>query len=149
MNRLLIASLHLQALHRHAEATYPEECCGFLIGRKLHDEPPTVMVEQVLAAHNDREDQRHSRFVIAPETVLATHKRARAQQLDVVGYYHSHPDAPARPSELDREFAWPDLSYLIVSVRKGRVAQTRSWRLRGDRGRFEEEDVADLSGENR
>lgn len=145
MKRLLIAPKFLQTLHRHAEATYPEECCGFLIGRSLPDEPATVLVERVLAAHNDREDSRHNRFVIGPQMVLAAHKQARAQQLDVLGYYHSHPDAPARPSELDREHAWPDLSYLIVSVREGRVVDTRSWRLRDDRERFEEEMVDTMS----
>ena len=79
--------------------------------------------------------------MIRPETVLAAQKEARALSFDVVGYYHSHPDHPAVPSEFDREHAWPGLSYLIVSVEKGKVAAARSWRLADDRARFEEEAI--------
>jgi len=88
---------------------------------------------------NEREDSRHNRFLIAPEAVLAAHKEARSAGLDIVGYYHSHPDHPARPSELDRENAWPGLSYVILSVQAGKVAEVRTWRLTDDRERFEEE----------
>ena len=136
MNRLLIAPDHLQAIGRHGEATYPEECCGFLIGRSNAE---TTVVERLLPVDNERQDSRHNRFVINPETVLAAHKEARAAGADVVGYYHSHPDHPSRPSDFDREHAWPGLSYLIVSVQQGRAADARSWRLTDDRDRFDEE----------
>ena len=136
MNRIVLAPRDLEAIGRHGEASYPEECCGFLIGRAEGD---STVVERILAVGNDRQDSRHNRFLIAPETVLAAHKEARSAGLDVVGYYHSHPDHPARPSEFDREHAWPDLSYVIVSVQGGKVAEARSWRLTDDRERFEEE----------
>jgi proteasome lid subunit RPN8/RPN11 len=71
--------------------------------------------------------------------VLAANKEARALGLDVGGYYHSHPDHPARPSEFDRDHAWPGLSYVIVSVEGGKEKDTQSWRLSDDRERFEEE----------
>ena len=146
MSRLFISPRHLNTIGRHASVSYPEECCGVLIGsadsagagRGNHG----VVVERILSVGNEREDSRHNRYVISPETLLAAQKEARALGLDVVGYYHSHPDHPAVPSEFDREHAWPGVSYLIVSVEKGRVAATRSWRLTDDRERFEEEPLA-------
>ncbi|HSS47848.1 MAG TPA: M67 family metallopeptidase [Thermoanaerobaculia bacterium] len=129
-----------QAVQEHAAASYPEECCGFLIGRFVAATELTAVV-RVLPVSNERQESRHNRYLIAPETVLAANKEARALGLDVVGYYHSHPDHPARPSEFDREHAWPGLSYVIVSVEDGRVADTRSWRLADDRERFEEEEI--------
>jgi proteasome lid subunit RPN8/RPN11 len=138
MSRLVISADHLQAAGQHAAATYPDECCGVLIGRILED---STIVERLLSADNERNDSRHNRYLINPETVLAAHKEARALGLDVVGYYHSHPDHPARPSEFDREHAWPGVSYLIVSVEKGNVADSRSWRLADDREKFDEEKI--------
>ena len=98
-------------------------------------------MERIVPADNERDDSRHNRYLINPETLLAAHKQARALGLDVVGYYHSHPDHPARPSEFDREHAWPGVSYLIVSVEKGNVADIRSWRLADDREKFDEEEI--------
>jgi proteasome lid subunit RPN8/RPN11 len=136
MNRLVISARHLQTLGRHASVSYPDECCGVLIGRSSED---STVVERVLSVGNERQDSRHNRFLISPETVLAAHKEARALGLDVVGYYHSHPDHPARPSEFDREHAWPGMSYLIVSVEKRKVVDARSWRLADDREGYDEE----------
>lgn len=136
MNRLVISPRHLQTIGRHATASYPDECCGVLIGRALED---ATVVERVLSVGNERQDSRHNRFLISPETVLAAQKEARALGLDIVGYYHSHPDHPARPSDFDREHAWPWVSYLIVSLQGRKVVDTRSWRLREDRESFDEE----------
>lgn len=143
MNRLVILPRHLLTISRHAAMSYPEECCGVLIGRASAD---GTFVERVLSVGNERQDSRHNRFLINPETVLAAHKEARALGLDIVGYYHSHPDHPAQPSEFDREHAWPGLSYLIVSVQGGKVAEARSWRLSDDRDRYEEEKVEQGAG---
>jgi proteasome lid subunit RPN8/RPN11 len=136
MNRLVISPRHLQTIGRHATASYPDECCGVLIGRALED---ATVVERVLSVGNERQDSRHNRFLISPETVLAAQKEARSLGLDIVGYYHSHPDHPARPSDFDREHAWPWVSYLIVSLQGRKVVDTRSWRLREDRQSFDEE----------
>ncbi len=136
MSRLFITPRHLQTIERHASISYPDECCGVLIGRC---QPGATFVERVLSVGNAREDGRHDHYLISPETVLAAHREARALGLDVVGYYHSHPDHPARPSETDREQAWPGVSYLIVSVAQRKVAEARSWRLSDDRESFEEE----------
>jgi len=136
MNRLTLSPGDLEAVRRHAETSYPDECCGFLIGTT---DGTSTAVERVLSAGNERQESRHNRYLISPETVLAAHKEARALGLDVVGYYHSHPDHPARPSEFDREHAWPGLSYLIVSVEKARQVDARSWRLSDQRDAFTEE----------
>jgi proteasome lid subunit RPN8/RPN11 len=144
MYRLRITSDHLRAIDRHGEQTYPEECCGFLIGQASGDR---TVVERLLPVANERQDSRHNRYVINPETVLAAHTEARAAGADVVGYYHSHPDHPSKPSDFDREHAWPGLSYLIVSVQKGRAADARSWRLADDRDQFDEEEIIDQAAD--
>lgn len=143
MSRLVITARHLQTATRHAQMSYPEECCGVLIGRS---DAGSTYVERVLSVGNERQDSRHNRYLISPETVLAAHKEARSLGLDVVGYYHSHPDHPARPSDFDREHAWPGISYLIVSVQNRKVAEARSWRLADDRESFEEEEISQTSG---
>lgn len=114
-----------------------------LIGRSAGG---VTVVERVLSVVNasaasPASPGRRGRYRIDPETVLAAHKEARALGLDVVGYYHSHPDAPARPSEADREDAWPGVSYLIISSPASGEPGARSWRLREDRTGFEEEEI--------
>jgi proteasome lid subunit RPN8/RPN11 len=146
---LAIRPRDLAAIHRHAASTYPEECCGILVGRQAEDPAEGASVERVLCAENAREDRRRDRFLIAPGAILEAHREARAAGLDVVGYYHSHPDHRAEPSEVDREHAWPGLSYVIVAVQGGKVGTTRSWRLTDDRLRFEEEDIVDPREERR
>lgn len=130
---ILISPRDLESISRHGEASYPRECCGFLIGRAGED---ATRVERVLPTAN--RGGRRDQFTIHPETVLAVHKEVRTAGLDVVGFYHSHPDHPARPSGLDRENAWPGLSYLIVSVAGGRAVETRSWHLSAE-GAVEQE----------
>jgi len=142
MDRLVLLHRHRLVVERHAVTTYPEECCGVLMGRPLGDGGGTL-VERLRPVDNERQESRGNRYLMHPETVLAAEKEARKLGLDVVGYYHSHPDHPSRPSEFDREHAWPGISYLIVSVQGGEVADARSWRLRDDRESFEEEQIVD------
>jgi proteasome lid subunit RPN8/RPN11 len=139
---LVIAPKHRQVVEQHARAIYPKECCGVLIGRFLKPDGSEVQVDHLLAARNDRSGEagRHQ-YEIPAQTVISAHRHARKRGLDVVGYYHSHPDYPARPSEADREHAWARLSYLIVSVRDGQPHSVRSWRLSEDRRQFEEQTV--------
>ena len=139
MSRLLISPRHLHAAGQHAAMTYPEECCGILIGRPLGNGEEGAMVERLLSAQNARGESRGNRYLIEPQTILAAQREAQAANLDIVGYYHSHPDHPAVPSEFDREHAWPGYSYLIVSVLDGKVAAAKSWRLKDDRSGFDEE----------
>ena len=84
-------------------------------------------------------DERRRRFLISPEAYRRAEAEADSTDRRLLGFYHSHPDHPAEPSAFDLEHAWPNLSYVIVSVRGGRVEDVRSWRLRPDRSRFDEE----------
>ena len=127
---------HLERIRSHGESTYPHECCGVLLGTFMEDDR---IVEDLRELGNEREDSRHNRFLITPETLFRCEREAQARNLDIVGFYHSHPDAPARPSEFDREHAWPTYSYVIVSVIDRRSHDMTSWILVGDRSRFEAE----------
>jgi proteasome lid subunit RPN8/RPN11 len=148
-SRLRLTPEHLQDIHDHASRTYPEECCGVLMGHVRQETggggAAAGAVERSVALENERRDSRHNRYVIEPETVLQAHRQARELELEILGYYHSHPDHPAVPSEFDREHAWPGMSYLITAVEKGQVVDTRSWRLRDDRSAFDEEPL-DVEG---
>lgn len=119
--------------------SYPDECCGFLLGKESDGERHVL---STLPAPNatQREEQFH-RFLIEPEAFLQAERFARERDLDVVGFYHSHPNADARPSEYDIEHAWPWYSYIIVSVRESGAEEMTSWRLRDDRSQFEEEEL--------
>lgn len=140
--RLAIPPEALAAAADHAERTYPEECCGFLIGRRR---PEGAEVTRAVSAVNERPEEqpgeRRHRYLIGPETVLLADRAARAEGLEIVGYYHSHPDRPAVPSAFDREHAWAGASYLIVPVAGGEAGPVRSWRLTGAEGSFVEETV--------
>jgi proteasome lid subunit RPN8/RPN11 len=129
-----LGSALLAQLARHGEATYPNECCGLLAGRELNG---VRVVERFVPVENRwGAGERSRRFLIEPEVLRTAERNARRDGLDIVGIYHSHPDAPARPSEFDREHAWPWYTYLIASIEGGRFATIRGWRLRDDRSGY-------------
>jgi proteasome lid subunit RPN8/RPN11 len=134
---------HDAAIRAHAAKDYPHECCGFLVGKSLvgTSGSGTVTVAHAIPAANQRDDSPRNRFEIDPGDLVKADRAARAEGLGVVGFYHSHPDAPAMPSEFDREHAWPGYCYVIVSVRAGQTAEMRNWLLRDDRVRFEEDAI--------
>ncbi len=121
----------LAAIHAHVAAAYPEEACGGLFGR-TRDGAPSQVIEAVRVA-NASPTSRACSYLIGPNEVLRLERRAEAAGLQVLGYYHSHPDAPAEPSADDRQHAWPWYVYLIVSARAGRAGAARAWQL--DHGR--------------
>ena len=135
---LVITSKHDAAIRAHAAQDYPHECCGFLVGKS---EGSTVTAARVVPAANTRDDSPRNRFEIDPGELVKTDRAARAEGLGVVGFYHSHPDAPAQPSEFDREHAWPGYCYVIVSVRQGVPREMRDWLLRDDRSGFDEDPI--------
>lgn len=112
------------------DASYPFEACGVMIGRS---DDRTVTVEDVFHARNLNVERARDRFLLDPQDHLAVDRVARRRGLDVVGFWHSHPDHPARPSATDLEAAWKDHSYLIVSTAAFGDSTFRSWRLDGDR----------------
>jgi len=128
------------AIRAHAREEYPHECCGALLGT---EDGETRIIQQIIRLANERTDQRERRFYISPQQVLQAERQARAVGLLLLGFYHSHPDHPAVPSEYDREHALPYYSYPIVAVVGGEPTELRSWRLKGDRSGFVEEAVVE------
>jgi proteasome lid subunit RPN8/RPN11 len=130
-------------LREHGEETYPHECCGVLLGKALDN---VNEVELAVRAGNTRTDSAHNRYHIAPQELIAIQRQARERDLDIVGFYHSHPDHPARWSSTDlNEAHWFGCSYMITSVEKGKAQQTNSFFLAGtgeDDKRFENEEIA-------
>ena len=117
-----ITSELVEAIRGHGRETYPHECCGFLVGRNGE-------VLELARASNAREDSPQNRYLIPPVEFVRVQREADARGLDIVGFYHSHPDHPARPSAFDREHAWPGYAYLIVAVDKGVPEELRGFRF--------------------
>ncbi len=132
---LVVPRRILAEMQEHGRDSYPYECCGFLLGAA---EGETRKVHEARRQSNERSESRENRFLISPGQFRAAETRAKAAGLQMIGIYHSHPDSPARPSEYDREHAWPWFSYLILSVRKGKPAEAAVWRLRDDRAGYDE-----------
>jgi len=126
-----------ERIRAHGAETYPHECCGALLGRD--NEPREIL--GLFPLINRRDDSPQNRFSVTAQDVLDAEKSARRQGLDVVGWYHSHPDHPARPSAYDRDHAWPWYSYIIVSVAQGQPQDMTSWRLNDDRQQFSPEGI--------
>jgi proteasome lid subunit RPN8/RPN11 len=135
----------VEKIRQHGAESYPNECCGALLGRDADAKAiPARAAREVLEIFplvNRREDSPRNRFFVTAEDAHDADKAAQAQGLDLIGWYHSHPDHPARPSEYDREHAWPWYSYVIVSVQNGNPRDMTSWRLQDDRSAFLPEEV--------
>ena len=135
---LKIGAGDVRHIHDHAKQAYPEECAGALVGV---DTGEIKLVVDVWRAENTHEEDRARRFLIEPLQIKEFEERARERDMDVLGFYHSHPDHPAEPSEYDRERAWPYYSYVIASVGEDKVEDMRSWVLRDDRSGYDEEPI--------
>ncbi|MAE69260.1 MAG: hypothetical protein CME06_02195 [Gemmatimonadetes bacterium] len=131
---------HRREIERHGEEVFPNECCGFLVGDAASG---LRSVREVWPATNGRGDSPKNRYIVPPLEVVRAELECRRRGLDVVGYYHSHPNAPARPSSFDREHAWADYSYVIVSVAKGKAESMASWVVSDPDGPFVEETMAE------
>ena len=124
----------VEAIRRHGAETYPEECCGGLLGERRNG---SVLVKRAEPVPNRGTELRQRRYTIDPLDYLRLERLAGEAGLSVVGIYHSHPDHPAVPSEFDREHAWPYFHYLIVAVEAGRAREFACWVLSEDRKSFE------------
>jgi proteasome lid subunit RPN8/RPN11 len=132
--RVIVPAEILEQMRRHGEETYPHECCGFMLGSA---EDGMQRIVEIRSQANERTESKENRFLITPEQFKAAETAARKARLQLVGIYHSHPDSPARPSEYDRDHAWPWFSYIIVSVKKGKADEAHAWQLRDDRSGFD------------
>jgi proteasome lid subunit RPN8/RPN11 len=120
-----------RAIRQHGQETYPHECCGALVGRDGR-------VDAVVALPNMTPEGPRRRFLVRPSDYRLAEGRARELGGELLGFYHSHPDHPARPSQYDLEYAWPTFAYLIVAVAGGAAADMTVWRLKDDRSTFEQ-----------
>jgi proteasome lid subunit RPN8/RPN11 len=151
---LKLGRQHVESIRQHGRRDYPSECCGILLGKahgdakqvteivplaNLRHEP--ARAQKLLPVDDASRETEKNRFLIDPLDQLRVEKDARARGLDVLGYYHSHPDHPARPSVYDRDHAWPWYSYVIISVEQGVPKDLTSWVLAEDRSAFGAEPV--------
>lgn len=148
---LILAEAHRAAIRAHGERAYPREACGALLGEARGNRKEVRATLEAANAFGERADlaefsanareSQRNRYLIPPEEILRIEKEARARGLDIIGFYHSHPDHPARPSLYDQEHAWPWLSYVIVRVAAGKAEELASFVLSDDRGAFAPETV--------
>jgi proteasome lid subunit RPN8/RPN11 len=135
-----ITSEQIEQINLHGQRDYPYECCGLLIGR-FGNEGAKVVLETFPISNAREESAKRNRFLIQPEELIRGEKYAQSKKLDVVGFYHSHPESPAVPSQYDLEHAWPTYSYIIVSVMDQKAGDLFSWEQRPDRSKFEREEM--------
>ena len=127
---LTITEHEYEAIRRHGEETYPHECCGVLLG---HSDDEGRAVTKTVRCGNTRSDSPHNRYHISPQELVRVQRQAREQDLEIVGFYHSHPDHPAQWSQTDlAEAHWIGCSYVITSVERGQAKITNSFLLAGD-----------------
>ena len=126
----------IRDIHTIGEKSYPFECCGFLYGIP---EKEGINVTQAIEVINDSEENKRVHYTIPPKEFMKAERYALAQDLQLIGVFHSHPDHPPKPSGRDLADALPELSYFITSVHQGQAVDTRSWRLTEDRLFMEEQ----------
>ena len=124
-----------EAMNRHIEATYPYEACGAIFGTG-DGAGEAWLVTSVEPAPNEHADDQHRRYLVSPAFQAEAEMRALQAGLDVIGWYHSHPDEPAHPSEYDRAHAWVGYAYLVHSVRAGRATDVNAFTLDAPGGQF-------------
>jgi proteasome lid subunit RPN8/RPN11 len=129
--RLTIRSGVDAAIRIHGQETYPHECCGALVGRD-------GFVTDIVALPNTTDEGPRRRFMVRPSDYQLAERRATELGGELLGFYHSHPDHPARPSQYDLDHAWPTFAYIIVAVADGAATDMTVWYLLEDRSRFEE-----------
>ena len=138
MSTINITKEIINQFSAHGEEDYPHECCGFILGNFKGNESFGI---EYLTAANTKEENRERRFLIDPMAYQKAEDEADERNLSVISIVHSHPDHPDKPSDFDRDHAWPGFSYIIISVQKGKAVSFRSWQLNEDRKFFIEENI--------
>jgi proteasome lid subunit RPN8/RPN11 len=128
----------LQAIYSHVAEGYPEECCGLLIGL-IEGETKTVINARRMKNVFEKSEKFH-RYTIDPVEYMNVENEIESDGKEIVGIYHSHPNAPPKPSLFDKQHAWPTLSYVVVEVRDSKPVKTLSWVLKDDRSEFIQEE---------
>ena len=140
---LRIAPALLREIHDHTESSYPNECCGLIVGTMDGD---TKVGHTFRKCKNLNTERARDRYEMDPLDMLKTEREFASSPWDIIGIYHSHPDHPSRPSQTDTDRAWPNYSYVIISVQKGTVASSNSWVLNESERKFYEEPLV-IEGE--
>jgi proteasome lid subunit RPN8/RPN11 len=136
---ITIGEKQLTQIREHGIRDYPYECCGLLLGHYVDGKK---FVSETYSISNAREESaKRNRFLITSDELLRGERYAREHDLEVVGFYHSHPDSPAVPSQYDLEHAWPTYSYIIVSTSANEARDLFSWEQEPDRSRFNQEEI--------
>lgn len=135
---LVLPRAELAKIHHHALDALPEECCGLLVGRSAGER----VVTEARPARNVHPGPREARYTVDPLEVLRLDREVRGTDVDLLGFYHSHPGYPAEPSDFDRARAWPGFTYLILRLEGERAGEARAWRLAAVGKPFEEEPVS-------
>jgi proteasome lid subunit RPN8/RPN11 len=142
VTELKLTAAQADQIRREGAAVYPNECCGVMIGK---DDGNQRFVRQLKPLTNSFDTaERYHRFSLSPKDLMRAEKEAAEAGELVLGFYHSHPDHPARPSEYDRQHAWPFYSYVIVAIETGKPAAMTSWRLQETTEQFEEEKIEEV-----
>lgn len=127
-------------IKKESEKAYPNECCGVILG--ILDDTVGKKAMCIESIDNSREEsEKYHRFLITPEDMMKSERKARSLKMDILGFYHSHPDHPAKPSDFDREHALPFYSYIITAVNQGTAGDFTSWELSEDRSIFNTEEI--------
>ena len=133
-----ISTTQLEKIKSHLESCYPEEGCCILLGVLEND---IKVLKEAVPIKNVASDNRKRRYLIDPKEYSSIEKEAAKNSLEIIGIAHSHPGHPSIPSEFDNQHAWPFFSYIIISVKSGKSDTVKSWILKDDRSRFEEEEI--------
>ncbi len=134
---VILPAAQVAAIHAHARDTFPEECCGFLLGPST--EPRRIA--EVRRATNVVETNRERRYVIDPRETLQVERSLDGTGHEILGFYHSHPNHPAAPSEFDRGHAWPWYAYVILSIVDRVPKDLRAWSLDGEAQTFRPDEL--------
>jgi len=135
LSKVAISDAVNQAIRRHGQETYPHERCGALVGTTADAES---IVADVVPLPNTTEEGPRRRFLVRASDYRLAERRAAEMGGELLGFYHSHPDHPARPSQYDLDHAWPTFAYIIVAVANGKATEMTVWFLKDDRSSFEE-----------
>ena len=145
MHKIILHQNIIDDFINHAQCEYPYECCGFILGEFKDNESVAL---KYISVENTKEENRERRFLIDPIAYQEAEDEADRQKLSVISIVHSHPDHPDKPSDFDRDHAWPGFSYIIISVKNGKSKTYRSWQLDMNRSTFIEEKITVINEDN-
>ncbi|HNJ05970.1 MAG TPA: M67 family metallopeptidase [Leptospiraceae bacterium] len=137
---ITLSQIHSEEIKSHGREAFPEECCGAMLG--VVDTEGGKITKKIVRIENTMSENRHRRFSITPDDYRQLESLAKSENLTLLGFYHTHPDHPAQPSQTDLSFAWPFFSYIILSVLKGNPDIMNSFELDLDTEKFKDESIA-------